>query len=268
MSYDNLIIVITILFILNALMVFLFFYRDSYQGKKFNKPKDDNTISDTTYMVVHELRSPLTVIKGTSDLLITEFNNFSKEQIQSFLLQMRDSSSSLLDLVTSILDEAKIQNGKYEIMRSMTDINKLLKEEFNYYYELAQKKNLRFVFDVDELVGEINIDGPKIKQAMNNLLSNAIKFTEKGDSVKISSKKYDSYIEICVSDTGRGISPEVKNKLFDKFAQGVDSMRLRESGSGLGLAITKGIVEAHGGKIWFEDNIPKGIRFLFTLPIS
>ena len=108
MYYDNLIIVIIILFILNALMVFLFFYRDSSGNKKSSKSRGKDIISDTTYMVVHELRSPLTVIKGTSDLLITEFNNFNKEQIQSFLLQMRDSSSSLLDLVTSILDEAKI----------------------------------------------------------------------------------------------------------------------------------------------------------------
>ena len=268
MYYDNLIIVIIILFILNALMVFLFFYRDSSRNQKTNKQRGKDIISDTTYMVVHELRSPLTVIKGTSDLLITEFNNFSKNQIESFLLQMRDSSNTLLDLVNSILDEAKIQNGKFEIIRNMTDINKLLKDEFDYYYELTQQKNLRFVFDVDESAGEINIDAPKIKQAMNNLLSNAIKFTEKGDSVKVSSKRYESYIEICVSDTGKGISPDVKNKLFDKFAQGIDSMCLRDHGSGLGLAITKGIIEAHGGKIWFEDNIPKGIRFLFTLPIS
>lgn len=268
MFYDNSIIVIIILFVLNALMVFLFFYRDFTEGRKPKKSSGPEVISDNTYMVVHELRSPLTVIKGTSDMLVTEFDNFNKDQIKDFLTQMRESANSLLDLVTNILDEAKIQNGKYEILKSAIDINKLLKDEFDHYYELSKQKDIRFVFDVDESVEKIDIDAQKIKQVMNNLLSNSLKFTDKGGTIKVTSKFYGDYLEICVSDNGKGISPEIKEKLFNKFAQGRDSLKLREPGSGLGLAIAKSIVEAHGGKIWFEDNVPRGARFLFTIPIG
>lgn len=223
---------------------------------------------DFTAMMVHELRSPLSVIKGTADLLEKEYKNLTSEQIGTFMKQIKESSINLLGIVNELLDESKIEAGKIELFKKLSDINQVLTDEFNYYYNLANDKGIQFSFDLDLSIKKISIDEQKVKQIMNNLLSNAIKFSEKGESIVISSKNYGSYIGVSVADTGKGVPEEVKEKIFQKFVQARASDKSNEPGTGLGLVICKGIADAHGGRIWVEDNQPKGAKFIFTLPIS
>ncbi|HLB51767.1 hypothetical protein A3F07_01060 [candidate division WWE3 bacterium RIFCSPHIGHO2_12_FULL_38_15] len=221
---------------------------------------------DFTAMMVHELRSPLTVIKGTSDLLIKEYKNLNSEQVNTFIVQIKDSAIALLGIVNELLDASKIEAGKVELFKKQGDINKIINDEFNYYYNLARDKGINFSFDLDLSIQKFYFDEQKIKQVLNNLLSNAIKFTDPGGTLVIVSKNYGSYIGISVNDSGKGVPDEVKELLFQKFVQARESDKSNEQGTGLGLVICKGIVEAHGGRIWIEDNVPKGAKFIFTLP--
>ena len=112
-------------------------------------------------------------------------------------------------------------------------------------------------------------DEDRIKHVMNNFLSNALKFSDTGSTVVIESRVSDKYhAEVCVSDNGMGVPDEIKGKLFNKFVQMENRKNTKEKGTGLGLVIAKGIIEAHGGSVWVEDNQPKGAKFLFTIPIA
>ena len=220
---------------------------------------------DFTAMMIHELRSPLTVIRGISDFLMKEKDRLKTEQYDNLMNQVKKSSTSLLTVVNNLLDAAKVESGKFEVLKKINDINELLHEEVKYYSGLASEKDTRITVETDKSIQKFNFDYQKLSQVLNNLLSNAIKFT-KGGEVKVVSRNLGNEVEISVSDTGDGISGEIKPKLFNKFTQFRNSAVSNVDGTGLGLVIAKGIVEAHGGKIWIEDSKPHGSKFVFTIP--
>ena len=222
---------------------------------------------DFTTMMIHELRSPLTVIRGISDFLMKEKDKLKIEQYDNLMNQVKKSSTNLLTIVNDLLDAAKVESGKFEVIKKTNDINELLHEEVKYYSGLASEKDNRITVETDKSIEKFAFDYQKLGQILNNLLSNAIKFT-KGGEVKVVSRNLGREVEVSISDTGEGISDEMKSKLFNKFVQFRNSAVSNVDGTGLGLVIAKGIVEAHGGKIWIVDNVPHGSRFLFTLPYA
>ncbi len=219
-------------------------------------------------MIIHELRAPLSVIKGSADLIIREAGTLTKDQISELLDQIKTSSSDLLGMVNDMLDVSKIEAGRFEIYPKDAVLNDVLEEEYKMYVPLASEKGIDFSIHLDPYVSHVRFDPDKIRQVLNNLLSNALKFTPQGGKVDLLSEKVDGKVKITVSDTGIGIPEQIKAKLFNKFVQGAAGNHSSEKGTGLGLVIAKGIVEAHNGSIWMEDNKPKGVKFLFTLPIS
>ncbi len=280
---DPSILIISLIGLLAVLLIVLFLFifkkdRDfvSLKAKYENLLKNESRQyqmskqrDDYVAMMVHELRSPLSVIKGSADLVLREEKSLSTDQKYTLLAQVKDSATDLLDIVNDILDVSKIESGRFKIKKVEGDLNKVLADETKYYMALAQEKDIKVVTQLDEQVPRFKFDEDRIKHVMNNLLSNALKFTEQGGRVVITSKKVDDYlIEVSVSDTGDGVPDEVKGKLFNKFVQMENRKGAKEKGTGLGLVIAKGIVEAHGGSIWVEDNQPKGAVFLFTIPIS
>ncbi|MFH1295430.1 MAG: HAMP domain-containing sensor histidine kinase, partial [bacterium] len=138
----------------------------------------------------------------------------------------------------------------------------------------TESKNIDLILDLAEGLPPMQLDKEKIIQVLNNLMSNAVKFTYHGEIthmgergfIKVGSRRQGGFVQVFVADNGPGIPAEVKKQLFNKFVQARESQISNESGTGLGLVIAKGIVEAHGGKIWVEDNVPKGSVFIFTLP--
>ena len=231
---------------------------------KMSKQKDDYVA-----MMVHELRSPLSVIKGSADLVIREEKDLSSDQRYTLLSQIKTSATDLLDIVNDILDVSKIESGRFEIKKQKGNLNEVLKDEAEYYMALAREKDIEVTTDLSDKIPQFEFDEDRIKHVMNNLLSNALKFTDAGGEVVIVSKMIDDYnIEVGVCDTGSGVPDEMKGKLFNKFVQMENRSQVKEKGTGLGLVIAKGIVEAHGGGIWVEDNKPQGAKFLFTIPIS
>lgn len=216
-------------------------------------------------MLVHELRSPLSVIQGAADLLIKSADALTVEHIHTLLNQIKTSSSTLLGMVSSILDVSKMESGKFQLNKVPTDINILLREECSYFEPLAKIKEITLECNTDQSLPSFNFDPERIKQVLNNLLSNAIKFNSAGGKISVISKKDQDSCRVEVSDTGVGISDKEKPFLFQKFFQ-ASNQNGSEKGTGLGLVISKGIIETHGGKIWVEDNTPKGTKFLFVIP--
>ncbi|HLC93577.1 MAG TPA: HAMP domain-containing sensor histidine kinase [Patescibacteria group bacterium] len=223
---------------------------------------------DFLAMVVHEMRSPLAVIRGSADLILKETDNLSEGQIADLLGQIKNSSSHLLDMVSDLLDVSKIEAGKFEIFVKEQDINKTINDEAHSYEALAKQHGLKLILQLDESLPKIKFDSEKIDQVLNNLLSNAIKFTPREGVITIETRRQNNYAQVVVSDTGSGIPDFLKAKLFNKFVQGKENGVSHEKGTGLGLVISKGIVEAHGGTVWVEDNHPRGSKFIFTLPLS
>jgi signal transduction histidine kinase len=218
-------------------------------------------------ILVHELRAPLSVIQGASDLLLKDVKDLSADQIHTLLGQIKTSSGSLLKMVGDILDVSKMDAGKFEVNRIYANINNVLKEECGYFQPLAKIKNINLDCQTDQSISNSSFDPERIKQVLNNLLSNALKFVTEGGTVAVESKKVGNYAQVTVSDTGEGISDKDKPTLFHKFAQTQSHNHVKERGTGLGLYIAKGIIEVHAGKIWVEDNKPIGAKFIFTLPL-
>lgn len=255
--------------ILNVLLlIVVIFQKLSFKKYKKNQKEQEKLRDSFTAMIIHELRSPLAVIQGSADLLIAEVQNLTKEQIFNTLSQIKNSAHNLLGVVNDLLDLAKLESGKVELLLKKSNINALLKDEYNYYFGAAQDRGVQLILDVDDTLTDLTFDYDKIKQVLNNFISNAMKFTDPGESIFIFSKKKDNCAEIIVADTGKGVPEDKQAQLFNKFATVQNSDHKKDKGTGLGLAIAKGIVEAHKGSVRFEKNLPKGSKFIFTLPIQ
>ena len=236
-----------------------------YEKALINYQAEQN---DVIPMLVHELRAPLSVIKGAADLLIKDTNEMDAQQIHDLLTQMRSSSEGLLKMVSAILDVAKLEGGQFQVSESFGSISDILREECNYFESMCSVKGISLACSLGEKLPDFSFDPLRIKQVMNNLLSNAIKFTPKGGSIKVAVKKIGKNIEVSVIDTGVGVPKNEQHKLFQKFFQANNQAEVKQRGTGLGLVITKGIVEAHRGDIKYEENLPKGSKFIFTLPLK
>ena len=145
-----------------------------------------------------------------------------------------------------------------------SNVYRVIGEALDVMRVQIQKRGLQLEIKGDKIPKMIEFDSEKIKQVLINLISNAVKFTEKG-KITIAIKDNKNDVQVSVKDTGVGIEKEDFEKVFDKFKQ-IDNKLKTEKGSGLGMPIAKGIVEAHGGKIWLESELGKGTTFYFTLP--
>ncbi|MEX2012897.1 MAG: ATP-binding protein, partial [Candidatus Levyibacteriota bacterium] len=220
---------------------------------------------DFTNMMVHELRAPLTAIKDSSELILTDQDRLQKEEREKFLKIINKQSGVLLDQIGQVLDAAKIEAGRFTIQRSQQDLKKIIDERIETFKLQAQKQNISLIENVKELPN-ISVDPLRISQVLNNLLSNSLKFTPSGGTVTISAKLETGLIQIFVTDTGIGIPGDLQEDIFSKFFQVASPTPGLKKGTGLGLYLVKGIVEAHGGKVFVESKEGQGTTISFTLP--
>ena len=213
----------------------------------------------------HELRTPLNAVIGFSDVLDQGMVGKLNPKQEEFVRDIRASGKHLLDLINDILDLAKVESGRMELMTSTFDLPASLESALALVRERATRHRIELALQVDD-VGEIVADERKVRQVVVNLLSNAVKFTPEGGRVSVAARRGADGIEIAVSDTGVGIAPEDQAKVFEEFQQvGTDSAR-RQEGTGLGLALARRFVELHGGTLRLESAPGAGSTFSFTLP--
>jgi len=231
-----------------------------------NEKQLERLRQDFTAMMVHELRAPLTAMKGTSDTILLHLSQLTSDRLESSVKLLYDSSSQMLKLVNDLLDVAKIEVGKFEVIEEPSDLRGVIDEAVETFKSLADAKSLTITGQVDESVPQfLYFDRLRISQVLNNLLSNALKFTSVG-GITLEAKATESEVIVCISDTGEGIQKEDIPSLFNKFKQ--LQSKERGVGTGLGLVISKGIIESHGGKIWVEAASGKGSSFYFSLPVG
>jgi GAF domain-containing protein len=214
----------------------------------------------------HELRTPLNAIIGFSEVLQERMFGELNEKQAEYTEDILSSGRHLLSLINEILDLSKVEAGRMELELATFDLPLAIDNARTFVRERATKHGINLDVTVDERLGEFVGDERKIKQILLNLLSNAVKFTPEGGRIGIKARQVDGSVEISVSDTGIGISPEDQAKIFEEFRQVGGDYAHKKEGTGLGLTLAKKFVELHGGKIWVESEVGKGSTFSFTLP--
>jgi GAF domain-containing protein len=214
----------------------------------------------------HELRTPLNAIIGFSEVLGERMFGELNEKQAEYTEDILSSGRHLLSLINEILDLSKVEAGRMELELATFDLPLAIDNARTFVRERATKHGINIDVTVDERLGDFVGDERKIKQILLNLLSNAVKFTPEGGRIGIKAKQADGSVEISVSDTGIGISPEDQAKIFEEFRQVGADYAHKVEGTGLGLTLAKKFVELHGGKIWVESKVGKGSTFSFTLP--
>lgn len=227
-----------------------------------------NIKEDFTNMMVHELRAPLTAIKDSSELMLEEKNLKTQERKQ-FLAIIDAQAKMLLEQISSVLDAAKIEAGRFTVQKSPNDLNELINDVVDAFAPQAIKKNIKVNSYVPNALPQVNFDRIKVYQVLNNLISNSLKFTPSGGRITVFGEISYDRVTVSVSDTGIGISEEDQEELFSKFYQiRKTPHELAKKGTGLGLYIVKGIIEAHGGQVLVKSEARQGTTISFTLPLS
>ena len=231
--------------------------------KELDRLKDD-FLSVTT----HELKTPLIPIKSQAQLLLAgDYGKLNRKQEKAVEMIYRNEEN--LNILTGeVLDVAKIKSNKFLLMVEKIDLSKIITYVINDLKNLAKEKNITISLRRFPEIPPIKADKLRIVQVLNNLIDNAMKFTAENGKMSIEVKSAKKLITVKVKDTGIGINPKNFEKLFLPFFQIDNSLNRKYRGTGLGLAICRGIIEAHGGKIWVESaGEGKGSTFCFTLPV-
>ncbi|WP_222708594.1 GAF domain-containing sensor histidine kinase [Paenibacillus sp. N3.4] len=219
--------------------------------------------SDFIATLSHELRTPITAVKGSVDILSKGILGELNESQRDLLDIAGKSIERLLDQVNELLDFAKMENGKFELVYTEADFKDIIKESVGIVQSLINKKKLNLIVESDaDMNTVIRVDKQRILQILLNLLSNAIKFTPPLGAITIKTLYHNDSLMVEVQDNGIGIPMEKQKNIFTKFYQANNQI----NGTGLGLAISKQLIELHGGRIWFESNEGQGSSFKFTLP--
>lgn len=212
----------------------------------------------------HELRTPLNGIMGYAELL----RESTTGENQEFAGVILDSSEHLLDLVNSILDLAKIESGKMELVMRPEPLRTLIDRIVRTYQPPAAKKGLELAVTLaDDLPADFVCDATRVVQVLNNLISNAIKFTDHG-RVEVRVSRVDDELEIVVADSGCGIAPDMLSHVFERFSQADNFLTRRHQGTGLGLALVKELVDLMGGSVNVRSELEKGSEFIVRLPLD
>ncbi len=219
--------------------------------------------------VTHELRTPLNLIINNLDFMrIGMFGSVTDEQ-HGRLDQTIRSSEHLLALINDLLDVSKIEAGEMELTIIPADLRPVLEDSLDSAIMLIESKSASITLEahIPDGLPLIPMDARRVRQILTNLLTNAVKFTLHG-SITLNLYLSDDIIELAVTDTGIGISPEEMGNLFQPFERADRAKSLSIEGTGLGLSISRHLVEAHGGKLMVESAVGKGSTFAFTLPLS
>jgi PAS domain S-box-containing protein len=222
---------------------------------------------DLTHMVVHDLRNPLGSIMGSLQLIHTALVERDETLPVTKLLQIAmRSGQKLYMLIDSLLDLGRLESSDTEINRAFVDINSVVQEALDQISPFALAKRQSVSAEIAPNLPKVMADRDLLLRVLTNLLDNAIKFTRKEGRITIGVKPIGDEVAFTVSDTGIGIPPEYRHRIFDRFLRLENDDGVK--GTGLGLAFCKLAVEAHGGRIWVESEQGQGSQFKFILPVG
>lgn len=221
--------------------------------------------SDLLSNVSHELRSPLTSIKGIVSSLLQKDIKLDEATSETLLTGISEETDRLASLVTNLLNMSRLEAGVWKPEKERCYITDIITEVMDRQKWVHKKHT--FETDLEPDLPEIYADYNQIEQVLINLLENAVAYSEEGTRITVRAKTEDEMIEVSVSDQGVGVPPEDMDKMFDKFYRGSQNRKM-PGGTGLGLAVCQAIILGHGGQIWAESKIGHGSTFHFTLPVA
>ena len=225
----------------------------------------DRAQKDLVAVVSHDLRNPLgAVLLGISTL--QRWPQLDRSRVSEHLATMHRAAERASKLVYDLLDVARLDGGHFMLDRSAQEPGSMVREAAELMRPLLDERRLSCDTQVEDGLPEVWCDRDRVLQVLSNLIGNARKFAREASTVTLIAWREAGEARFCVSDEGPGISAEDLPRIFDRYFQGPHGPTAH--GVGLGLSISRGIVEAHGGRIWVETEAGKGSRFVFSLPLS
>lgn len=229
------------------------------ESLEYNEKLKRNLVADTA----HELRTPLAILRGNLESL----QEGVIEASPGTIISLHDEVVRISRLVDDLQDISLADAGELRLKRRETGVSGLIEKVAAAFSGEAKNKNVDFTVDVQSDLPAVYVDADRIVQVLLNVLHNALAYTGKGGRVALSAAGKGQELVFSVQDTGTGISPADLPYVFERFYRSDRSRSRASGGSGLGLAIAKGIVEAHGGRIWVESEVGSGSTFAFSLPV-
>lgn len=230
----------------------------------------DQLKQDFVSNVTHELRSPLTSLRGYVEFLLRGSAGPLNEEQNEYLIVVKNNALRLARFIDNLLDVAKIEAGKLELHREPVDIADLAKEMQIVFRPMGQEKKVSFTTEIPADLPPVLADPDKLSEVFTNLLSNAFKFTEESGRIDLAAARENEFVHLRFTDNGTGIPSEALDSVFNKFEQVKPTRGLarKTKGTGLGLSIVKGFVEAHGGRVWMESAAGRGTTAHVLWPVA
>ncbi len=239
----------------------------------------NNSKSEFVSFVAHELKTPMTSMKGYTDLLLGGVVGQLNDQQRTFLGTIRSNIERMNTLVSDLNDVTKLQTDNLHMEFAPVDFRNVVTETLRPLQKQIQDKEQELVIDFADSLPSINADQNRLIQVLTNLVSNAHKYSPpegtitirgqvEDDQVNAKGKQNGPLLHVMVKDTGIGMSQEDQVKLFTPYFRSENPLAREQPGTGLGLTITRGIVERHGGDIWLESDLGQGTTFHFTVPLA
>ncbi|MCL5995071.1 MAG: ATP-binding protein, partial [Chloroflexi bacterium] len=217
-------------------------------------------------MISHELRTPLTSIKGFTTTLLANDVEWDAQTQREFIGIMNQEADKLTDMIDQLLDLSRLEAGSLAINPEKQQLSHIISGALPQLTAIAL--NHRLVIDVSDQLQPVRADRQRLTQVLTNLVSNAAKYSPAQTNITLTATHAHDYVRVDVSDSGAGIPAQDRLYVFEAFRRGNDERVRRTKGAGLGLAICKGLIEAHGGRIWIQDQDRPGTTISFTLPVA
>ncbi|HEX8324984.1 MAG TPA: ATP-binding protein [Tepidisphaeraceae bacterium] len=233
-----------------------------FEAERVGKVKDEFLMN-----LSHEIRTPLNAILGWAEIL--KPGHSTDADMAEGLSVIRRNARAQAKLIEDLLDMSRIVSGKMRLDVQRVELASVIAAAVEVVHLAADAKGVRIEIVIDPLAGPVSGDPSRVQQMIWNLLSNAVKFTPRGGKVQIAVERVNSHIEMSVSDTGRGLEPDLLPHVFERLTQGPDATSVHQRGLGLGLAIVKSLAELHGGSVRAKSaGLGHGSTFIISLPIS
>ncbi len=235
-------------------------FRDITKEREIDRIK-----SEFVSLASHQLRTPVTIIKWGAESLLKSIGDKLKEKDKVQVDRIYRGSNRMIELVNDLLNVSRLESGRLAFKKEEMQLEELVDKVAEEYKPYLEKKKAKLlVTKPEKSLPKVDVDPEKIRQVVIILLDNAIKYSPEGSEIKIKIEQKDKEILYSTSDQGVGVPKKQQEKVFSRFFR-ADNVS-QKPGTGLGLYLAKGLVEAHGGKIWFESEEDKGTTFYFTLP--
>jgi two-component system sensor histidine kinase/response regulator len=239
---------------------------EALERRKAELEELDRVKSSFTLTVAHELRAPVAAIQSYLRLILGGY--IPPEQQRQYLVRVEQRASAQLELISDLLDLARLQNPDLRIKYEPVNVAQSLREVCDLMSGHAQEKQIDFTVSIPDTEITVTANPKHITQLWDNLVSNAIKYTKEGGAVDITMTVQEKQVVTTVRDTGIGIAPEDLTRIFEEFYRTKAAKALSQMGTGLGLALVKQIVETYHGKVDVQSTVGEGSTFTVALPID